>query len=99
MDPSDVNRHGSRWSSRDSFWLESGQAKWIYRVSDVIENYHVTGIYLLALRKLNYLVGPPKLGQRPLITTPTSLETFKQEIRHQAEDWLKVSCKKVIKLE
>ena len=45
------------------------------------------------------LEGPPKLGQRPLITTPTSLETFKQEIRHQAENWLKVSCNKVIKLE
>ena len=46
MDSSDVIRHGSRWSSRDSFWLESGQAKWIYRVSDVIENYHVTGIFI-----------------------------------------------------
>ena len=46
MDSSDVIRHGSRWSSSDSFWLESGQAKWIYRVSDVIENYHVTGIFI-----------------------------------------------------
>ena len=69
MDSSDVIRHGSRWSSWDSFWLESGQAKWIYRVSDVIENYHVTGIYLLAIRKLNYLVGPPKLGNA-ILTTP-----------------------------